>query len=179
MNGTVCKEPGCNSPLFQSSSSVCHKHKVEQQYKNAQAMKPVALNTASGSKPIKKKNLYNWKLDDNLKHVKRKRGPTKIGISGTLVPGLNGVTQPQEKPRISAVSDVRSANQTLPRPPGERAQHFNRRAQIGSGTMDSAQSLLREDFNLSLGSATMAESPISVVNADWEVLRQELSIFVT
>ena len=131
-------------------------------------MKPaVALSTVSGSKPIKKKSLYNFKLDDDMKSRKRKRlSPTKRSSGDTTTSATgNSAMQPQrpvsQGMRSSAMSDAASVHSTPMRTPQQRAAQFNLLAGMGSDRSP-------DDMNMPLGSASMAESPASLMNADWE-----------
>ena len=131
-------------------------------------MKPaVALNTASGSKPIKKKSLYNFKLDDDMKSRKRKRSsPTKKSSSDTTTSAIGSSAMQPQRPvlqgmRSSVTSDAVSVHSMPMRTPQQRAAQFNLLAGMGSD-----RSL--DDMDISLGSASMAESPVSPMNADWE-----------
>lgn len=168
MLGRICKEPGCTRPIFQSNLPLCNIHKMVQQHQKATAMRPaVALNTASGSKPIKKKSLYNFKPDDDMKSLKRKRSsPIKRSSSDTTISAIGSSAMQPQRPasqgmRSSAVSDAVSVHSTTMRTPQQRATQFNLLAGMGSDRSP-------EDVNMSLGSASMAESPVSLMNADWE-----------
>jgi hypothetical protein len=171
MSGKFCKEPGCTKPIFQSNSQLCHYHKMAQQHKKATAMKPAVALAASGSKPIKKKSLYNFKPDEDMKQLKRKRtSPAKRSVSygDSEIPTVVSPNAQQQRPpsqggRNSALSQSFPARTTPMRTPQQRAAQFNLLAGMGSD-----RSPIDEDMNLSLGSASMAESPISLMNADSE-----------
>jgi hypothetical protein len=172
MSARLCKEPGCNKPIFQNTSQLCQYHNIQQRYKNATAKKPVGtLIAGPGSKPIKKKSLYNFKLDDDMKQLKRKRpAPAKRSVSygDNALPVLDGLTmvpQPQklqqQGQRILAASDTLSTKAILQETPEQGGKHFSPLAGMGSDPNE-------DDLDISLGSASMAESPISLLNAGWE-----------
>lgn len=172
MSARICKEPGCNKPIFQNTMQFCQYHKIQQQYKNATAKKsPGAYIAASGSKPIRKRNLYNFKLDNEVKQLKRKRAaPAKRSVSygdnelPTLVSdAATQLQRPQQGSSISVVSDALSARPTVQRTPDQRGEQFSLLAGMGSN-----RSPIEADFDISLGSASMAESSIDATNIDWE-----------
>ena len=139
-----------------------------QQHQKATAMKPaVPSNTAPGSKPIRKKSLYNFKLDDDMKPLKRKRSsPAKRSSSDITTSAIGSSAMQLQRPvsqgmRDSALSDTVPIHSTRMRNPQQRAAQFNLLA-----GMDSHPS--QEDMDISAGSASMAESPTNLMNADWE-----------
>lgn len=108
-----------------------------------------------------------------MKQLKRKRAaPAKrsVSYSDTGTPAFDTsitATQPQKPqqqgPRLSAVSDALSGKITLERTLEQTGKQFNLLAGVGSD-----RNLIEEDFDISLGSASMTESPIDAMNADWE-----------
>ena len=123
-----------------------------------------------GYKPIKKKKLYNFKPDDDTKLLKRKRvPPPKRGISDPRVPAIasNASVQPkkirQQGPRPLSVPNALSVKPPTHRAPEEWARLSSFRSEMGS-----QRSPLNGDSNHSLESASIAESPINLMNADLE-----------
>jgi hypothetical protein len=173
MDARPCEKPGCNRPIFQQNTTLCQIHKIEQQHEKARdatARKlSGATNAVPGSKPIKKNRLYNFKLDGETKSLKRKRtAPAGRSISDNALPVLNGLnvgTHPQ-KPSLqrpaSAVSDISSFRQSIPRSSDQRGQ-----SNVVAETQTD-RSPIEEEFRVSLGSASMAESPISLFNGERE-----------
>lgn len=167
MRGRICKESGCTNPIFQSNLPLCHIHKMAQQAKRAAEMKPSVSNVPSGSKPIRKKSLYNFKLDDDMKHLKRKRpSPAKRSSSDAAISAMTSSSVATQRPvtqegRNSSVPDAFQSGSTPMRTPQQRAAQFNLLAGMGSDRSP-------DDMNTSLGSASMAESPVSLLNADLE-----------
>jgi hypothetical protein len=161
MSGRICKEPGCDRPIFQTTYNIelCHFHKIQQQHKNATGMKlAVAFKTASVPKPIKKKKLYNFKLDDELKQLKRKR--SSVEDSSTRIHPQN---LQQQGSGSSSVSDANWAKSTPQPTPQQRTQEFNLVGGMGSG-----QSKIGDYLTSSLRSGRMVESAIDVLDANWE-----------
>jgi hypothetical protein len=143
----LCEEPGCDKPIFQATFQLCPIHRVQQQFKNAAAKKAVSsLNANPGpkSKGIQKSSLYKFKLDDELRQsLKRKRSaPAKTTVSDKVYSELDDLNMKSRLPKPLQQRPCSAASDMLSKGP------------------------IEEYFDISMGSKSTGESPISLSNAE-------------
>lgn len=164
-----CEVPGCTAFLFHKPATprvICKIHATLDRYKSSMA-KPVTSRT-SAPKPFRKDKLYPVKLDEGMKMLKRKRA-----LVGKRAPTSTdqdfdtsqiAVEMPRQlEIRNPVISGPIPAKMTPRRNPQERTRLSAVTALTGSD-----KSPNEDDIAHSLGSASMAESPIEPATIDWE-----------
>jgi len=179
--GIKCEVSGCNTPLFAIPSGLrplCQKHRIAQQHASARAALP---KPAPARRSIDKSKLHTVKPDDKpfLKksddNLKRKRPAAKRSSSGSHQEMGQGshstfTFQPPE-PTMDFTFRSPKSLQNPPTPPRPLAGLFPKRTPEHAGPRQSLTKSPREvekavdDLNRSLGSASMAESPIETNSA--------------
>ena len=165
----ACEALGCKAFLFHKPSTprvLCPIHAAVDRYKNSMA-KPVASKT-SAPKPFRKDKLYPVKLDEGMKTLKRKRASTgrraTTSTDQDVDPAQTGVEMPQQlEMRSPVISGTSPAKMTPRKTPQERTRLSALTASTGSD-----KSPNEDEIAHSLGSASMAESPIEPATIDWE-----------
>jgi hypothetical protein len=173
MSGIRCEIVGCNNPIFMVSSNtrpLCAKHRAEQQ--NASA-KNIAPKPAPVSRPFNKSKLHPVKPEE--KHLLKRKRPAARTTSSTSFHEFGQSSHPSfifqapeahaqfifnapdtvRSPPMPATSSPRSV---FKRTPEQKGNQFQFLASINKSPEEVEQSL--DDLNRSLGSASMAESPI-------------------
>jgi hypothetical protein len=173
--GIQCEVAGCTNFLIFVQSGfrpLCTKHKIEQQSASAKAAAPKPA--APVSRSFNKDKLYPIKPDDKP-FLKRKRPAAKRSSSGGHQEiGQESLTmftfQPQEKEfTFKAPEPVR--NPPTPSRPSPRSafrrtpEQKRKQATMTKSPAEFEQAV--DDLNRSLGSASMAESPIEPIAA-WQ-----------
>jgi len=181
MAGIRCEIPGCNAPIFYLPSNtrpLCTKHKAEQ--RNASA-KNLAPKPAPASRPFKKDKLYPVKPDDK-QFLKRKRPIARSTSSaspyeyGQITPTSFTFQAPEA--RTEFIFKAPETFRSPPMPAASSPRSVSKRTQEQTGMLfqffPSTNKSLEEieqsvdDLNQSLGSASMAESPIELMQS-WQV----------
>jgi len=161
-SGYKCEIAGCKTVMYQKKATgrnLCKHHEVQERHKIASAM-PV-VKTAPSSKPFKKSKLYPVKPEDR-QLLKRKRNP----VSQRSISDDNGLSllerSPQKIRQISrSVPDVPSTKTTPKRTPQKRGVLNLLVPKTNHGDQEG-------DFNHSLGSASIVESPIDTGSPNFD-----------
>jgi hypothetical protein len=173
--GIECEIVGCSTPIFylpSGSRPLCTKHRIEKQSASAKAAAPKPA--APVSRSFNKDKLYPPKKDDK-QYLKRKRPAAKRSNSGnhqdmgqespttfTFQPPEKQFTfkapEPLRHPPTPTRPSPRSAFRRTPERKGKQASMAKSPTEVEQAV---------DDLNRSLGSASMAESPIEPVSA-WQ-----------
>jgi hypothetical protein len=167
--GIQCTVPGCTNFFFsiQSGSPLCTKHRIEQQNALAKAAAPKPA--APVSRPFQKEKLYTMKPEDK-QLAKRKRQTTKRSSNGSYQDidqesHTMFTFQPSGKsPNVGFKTPGlirRSSTPTRPSPRSALRKTLEQKEKQASITKNPEEvEKAVDDLNRSLGSASMAESPI-------------------
>lgn len=162
-SGYACEIAGCKTVMYQkkvTGRNLCKHHEVQERHKIASAMP--AVKTAPSSKPFKKSKLYPVKPEDR-QLLKRKRNPvSQKSISDDNGPSLLERSPQKIGPISRSVPDVPFTKTTPKRTPQKRGAVLNL---LASKTNHGDQ---EGDFNHSLGSAGMVESPIDTGSLNFD-----------
>jgi hypothetical protein len=162
-SGYACEIAGCKTVMYQKKATgrnLCKPHEVQERHKIASAMP--AVKTAPSSKPFKKSKLYPVKPEDRQLLKRKRNSVSRRSISDDTGPSLFE-RSPQKIRSISrSVPDVPSTKSTPKRTLRERGAVLNF---LASKTNHGDQ---EDDFNHSLGSASMVESPIDIGSPNFD-----------
>lgn len=172
--GILCEIAGCNNFFFalpSGSRPLCPKHRMEQQYKSAKAAPP---KPAPAPRAINKHKLHTIKPDDKP-YVKKKRPVGKRSSSGNQqdmdleLQSMQSMQSifPLKPPEIREFTfkppePIRSPptpTRPSPRSAFKRTPEQHRRQTSKLKSPEEVEKAV-DDLNRSLGSASMAESPI-------------------
>lgn len=174
-----CEIAGCNNIILYVASNtrpLCIKHKQEQRHAIAKAAPP---KPASVSRPFRKDKIYPVRPDDK-QLLKRKRPAAKSANNASYQDSHSPFAfqaapdarseftfqspQTLRSPPVAAAPSPtpRSASKRTPEQKGRQFQFF---ASAAKSSEEIEQSV--DDLNRSLGSASMAESPIEPT-ASWQ-----------
>jgi len=170
--GYECEANGCKQIIYHKTASariLCKRHEVEDRFRNATAQKTaVAMKTVPVPKPFRKDKLYKFKPDDDMKPLlKRKRVSSCRRSTSHNDNDELEQSSPQKPPQQGTRSSLMH-HALLAKPLSKRTHQHKAKSVNFLASMEGDQSSIEEDIAQSLGSASMAESPIEPATIDWD-----------